>query len=62
MTSLDFAKRLLDPAVAIVVTPGTWLSSKEDGLDPGEGYVRLALVPTTEECEEAANRLAKLRF
>lgn len=60
MSSGDFAKRLLDPSVAIVVTPGTWLSSKEGGEDPGEGYVRLALVPTIEECQEAARRLAKL--
>ena len=62
MTSVEFAKRLLDPAVAMVVTPGTWLSSREDGFDPGEGYVRLALVPTIEECEDAARRLAGLRF
>lgn len=63
MTSVEFAKRLLDPAVAIVVTPGSWLSSKdESGFDPGEGYVRLALVPTADECREAARRLAKLRF
>jgi len=60
-TSVEFAKRLLDPEVAIVVTPGTWLSSREDGADPGEGYVRLALVPTPEECEEAARRLSRLR-
>ncbi|MCE9634362.1 MAG: aminotransferase class I/II-fold pyridoxal phosphate-dependent enzyme [Planctomycetes bacterium] len=63
MTSVEFAKRLLDPAVAIVVTPGSWLSSKDaSGFDPGEGYVRLALVPTVEECREAASRLAKLRI
>jgi aspartate/methionine/tyrosine aminotransferase len=31
-------------------------------VDPGEGRVRLALVPTVEECEEAARRLARLRF
>jgi len=59
-TSVEFAKRLLDPAVAIVVTPGSWLSQKVDGTDPGEGFVRLALVPTVEECEEAARRLARL--
>ena len=61
MTSVEFAKRLLDPAVALVVTPGSWLSSHDEtGRDPGEGYVRLALVPTIEECEEAARRLASL--
>jgi aspartate/methionine/tyrosine aminotransferase len=43
----------------MVVTPGSWLSSPAgDGTDPGEGFVRLALVPTVEECEEAARRLA----
>jgi len=60
MTSVDFAKKLLDPEIALVVTPGTWLSSSEGGVDPGEGYVRLALVPTVEECREAARRIAKL--
>jgi LL-diaminopimelate aminotransferase len=62
MSSVEFAKRLLDPSIAIVATPGTWLSSPQDGVDPGEGRVRLALVPTVEECEEAARRLARLRL
>lgn len=62
MTSVEFAKRLLDPSIAMVVTPGTWLSSSEGGVDPGEGYVRLALVPTVDECEDAARRIAKLRL
>jgi LL-diaminopimelate aminotransferase len=63
MSSVEFAKRLLDPKVAIVVTPGSWLSSKDaSGFDPGEGHVRLALVPTPEECREAARRLTSLRF
>jgi LL-diaminopimelate aminotransferase len=60
MSSVEFAKRLLDPSIAIVATPGTWLSSPQDGVDPGEGRVRLALVPTIEECDEAARRLARL--
>jgi LL-diaminopimelate aminotransferase len=62
MSAVEFAKRLLAPEIAIVATPGTWLSSPQDGRDPGEGRVRLALVPTLEECEEAARRLAKLRL
>ncbi len=62
MSSVEFAKRLLVPEVAIVVTPGTWLSSSQDGHDPGEGRVRLALVPSIEECEEAARRLARAGF
>ena len=62
MSSVEFAKRLLDPSIAIVATPGTWLSSPQDGSDPGEGRVRLALVPTVAESEEAARRIASLRF
>jgi len=60
MSAVEFAKRLLAPEIAIVATPGTWLSSPQDGVDPGEGRVRLALVPTIEECEDAARRLARL--
>lgn len=62
MTSVEFAKRLLAPEIAIVATPGTWLSAPQDGADPGERRVRLALVPTMEECEEAARRISRLRL
>ncbi len=61
MTSVDFAKRLLDPKIALVVTPGAWISDKtENGLNPGEGYVRFALVPSLEKTKEAAERLKSL--
>ncbi len=60
MTSLEFAEKLLDPNIAIVVTPGNWISDEtEDGLNPGEGYVRFALVPTVDLVKEAAKRLQK---
>ncbi|HHT9120779.1 MAG TPA: aminotransferase class I/II-fold pyridoxal phosphate-dependent enzyme [Candidatus Hypogeohydataceae bacterium YC41] len=62
MASVDFAKRLLDPKIAIVVTPGAWISDKtETGLNPGEGYVRFALVPSLEATLEAAERLKALK-
>lgn len=62
ITSVDFAKKLLDPEIAVVVTPGTWLSSiQDDGIDPGEGYVRLAMVPDVPSCREAGIRISKLR-
>ena len=44
--SEPFARRLLESG--IVVAPGSFF-----GPD-GEGYVRMALVPTQEECERAA--------
>ncbi len=62
MSAVEFARRLLAPEIAIVATPGTWLSAPQDGVDPGEGRVRLALVPTPEECEEAARRISRLRL
>jgi N-succinyldiaminopimelate aminotransferase len=43
------ARRLLEHG--IVVAPGSYLG------DAGEGYIRVALVPTVEECERAARIL-----
>jgi succinyldiaminopimelate transaminase len=48
-TSAAFAERLLDHG--IVVAPGSALGPS------GEGYVRFALVPTEEECRDAATIL-----
>ena len=63
MTSVDFAKRLLQKEVAIVVTPGEWLSQiTATGLNPGQGYVRFALVPSIEQTTLAAERLSALQF
>ena len=45
-SSEEFAERLL--ARGIVVAPGAYLGAS------GEGYVRMALVPTVEDCERAA--------
>jgi succinyldiaminopimelate transaminase len=46
------AERLLE--VGIVVAPGSYLG------ESGEGYVRVALVPTVEDCERAATVLGDL--
>jgi succinyldiaminopimelate transaminase len=48
----SFATRLLEAGV--VVTPGTYFGPS------GEGYVRLALVPTPEECEQAVQILEEV--
>ena len=49
-TSLDWALHLLEDA-DVIVAPGSFF-----GPD-GEGYVRMAMVPTIEECERAAESL-----
>ena len=60
MDSVAFAKRLLEHDLAIVATPGSWISEPcEGGMNPGENYVRFALVPSVELCREAAGRIAK---
>ena len=61
-TSLSFAERLLDPEIAAVVTPGNWISEETPAGNPGEGFVRLALVPTVDRCEEVARRIARADF
>ena len=63
MTSIDFAVKLLNPDIAIVATPGEWISDKSyDGHNPGEGFVRFALVPSIKQTEEAARRISRLKL
>ncbi|HPQ81906.1 MAG TPA: aminotransferase class I/II-fold pyridoxal phosphate-dependent enzyme [bacterium] len=61
-SSLSFAERLLDPSIAAAVTPGSWISEPSPEGNPGEGFVRLALVPTVEQCERVASRIANFKF
>ena len=49
--AVSFATKLLDEKVGIVTTPGSWISSEVNGVNPGNDYVRFALVPTIEECK-----------
>ena len=51
--SLAWAIELLDRA-DVVVAPGSFFGPE------GEGYVRMAMVPTLEECERAAGSLDRL--
>lgn len=60
-SDMEFAKRLLEPDMAMVVTPGSVIADEcEGGINPGAGYVRFALMPTTAQMEEAAKRLKRL--
>ncbi|MCD4656271.1 MAG: aminotransferase class I/II-fold pyridoxal phosphate-dependent enzyme [Planctomycetes bacterium] len=61
LTGKEFTEILLKPEIGIVCTPGAALSQNCDsGSNPGENYVRFALVPTIEEIEEACYRLQNL--
>jgi N-succinyldiaminopimelate aminotransferase len=43
----------------VTVLPGSYLGRSADGVNPGENFVRLALVASMEESVEAAQRIAE---
>jgi LL-diaminopimelate aminotransferase len=59
MNSVDFAKNLLKKEIAVVATPGAWISTNFNGMNPGDNYIRMALVPSLEHTKEAAVRIEK---
>lgn len=61
LSGVAFARALLEEAPSLAVLPGEWLTQPVAGLprQPGDGRVRLALVPTLERCREAAERLIR---
>lgn len=46
---------------AVLVVPGSYLSRTANGVNPGAGYVRIALVAEEQLCVEAAERIAALK-
>ena len=63
LSSVEFATALLHPEIAIVTTPGAWISDANPGeANPGEGYVRFALVPSVAQTQRAAELLRKAQF
>jgi len=52
-----FARELF-AATNVTVLPGQYLAREAHGVNPGRGYVRMALVPDTGVCIEAARRIA----
>lgn len=53
-----YARRLYEKK-GITVLPGSYLGREVDGVNPGCGYVRIALVATVPEITEAAHRIAE---
>ena len=52
----DFAQQLFAQQ-KVTVLPGSYLAREADGINPGEHYVRLALVAPLAECIQAAERI-----
>jgi N-succinyldiaminopimelate aminotransferase len=54
----EFARRLYADE-AVTVLPGSYLARDADGVNPGRGYIRIALVADLDECTEAVDRLVR---
>ena len=51
--------RALFAATHVTVLPGQYLAREAHGVNPGRGYVRMALVPEIGACVEAARRIVE---
>jgi N-succinyldiaminopimelate aminotransferase len=54
----EFARRLYAEK-HVTVLPGSFLARESGGVNPGAGYVRMALVAEIDECLEAARRVVE---
>ncbi|MBZ4200542.1 MAG: succinyldiaminopimelate transaminase [Methylotenera sp.] len=59
LSDTEFALRLYRD-FNVMVLPGSYLARKVHNINPGENFVRLALVASLDECLEAANRIQNL--
>ncbi|HPR40997.1 MAG TPA: aminotransferase class I/II-fold pyridoxal phosphate-dependent enzyme [Candidatus Methanofastidiosa archaeon] len=57
MSGVEVAKTLLEESTALVTTPGAWISKEVNGVNPGDRFIRLALVPSVESCKIAAEKI-----
>jgi N-succinyldiaminopimelate aminotransferase len=59
MPDTEFALRLYRD-FNVTVLPGSYLAREAHGINPGQNFVRLALVASLAECTEAAHRILSL--
>jgi aspartate/methionine/tyrosine aminotransferase len=55
----EFARRLV-AEYNVTVLPGSFLARESGGINPGAGFIRIALVAETAECIEGAERISAL--
>ena len=59
LADTEFALRLYRD-FNVTVLPGSYLAREAHGVNPGLGFVRLALVASLDECVEAAKRITQI--
>lgn len=59
ISDTEFTRRL-HRDYNVLVLPGSFLARESCGINPGSGFVRIALVASLEECMAGAQRIAKL--
>ena len=57
-SDVEFTRQLY-ATQGVTVLPGSYLAREADGVNPGAGYVRMALVAEPAECVEAAQRIVQ---
>ena len=55
----EFARQLYRD-YNVTVLPGSFLAREAHGSNPGQGFIRIALVASLAECQEAAERISQL--
>jgi N-succinyldiaminopimelate aminotransferase len=58
ISDTEYARRLYAEE-NVVVLPGSFLARPAHGVNPGEKFVRIALVASFEECVEATDRIVR---
>lgn len=57
ISDTEFAQKLFS-AQHVTVLPGSYLAREAHGINPGQGYIRIALVASLADCLTAAQRIA----
>ena len=58
LSDTEYAKRL-HAEYNVTVLPGSYLAREAHGINPGQDYIRMALVAEVDECLEAARRIVE---
>ncbi|MDT8363867.1 MAG: succinyldiaminopimelate transaminase [Nitrosomonas sp.] len=56
ISDTDFCRRLYREK-NVIVLPGSYLAREADGVNPGENFIRVALVSSVAECRDAIERI-----